>query len=462
MFFDRMAQLQYVTAPKRINPDNAIDPMYTDCLNKLEWPDHGERAARAKYSKAQMRAELEKLVRERARKREGSIVPESSKNGLVIKLDETKPAPRDIKKNLVEISAGTLEITVGPSTMDDGGSALTKTKIVPWTKKVIANPENIKPVPLFINTKKRKNWDRELPERVNLHRVEFEKKEDTNADVELDDPESPFYQKAKKRKFSTQSTKTIEAFQKKYDELNEVEDDNLEIINDENYKNELDAFIAECFKKWSWFSEEEYQEDLNNWVAKIKARNCSAEERAVLRRLIDAIKAERAHYTAQFTNEFQYTRATMVKALQFEKESRCFYARLMYKQQRDKNDPDCFEEKEEEMNVEEEWVRAEYEDVDIQHVINMNQSNMWVDVPRDDEVRIAKKKVVCVRYVPKGERFVMDYEAMAKIIRKKDIKDARRRALLGFRSFRFPRMSKQIPCCLPSDKFSAQRLKELQ
>ena len=318
--------------------------------------------------------------------------------------------------------------------MDDGGSALTKTKIVPWTKQLIANPDNIKPVPLSINTKKRKNWDRELPERVNLHRVEFEKKEDTNADVELNDPESPFYQKAKKRKFSTQSTKTIEAFQKKYDALNEVEDDDLEIINDENYKNELDAFVAECFKKWSWFSEEEYQEDLNNWVAKMKAWNCSAEERAVLRRLIDAFKAERAHYTAQFTNEFRYTRATMVKALRFEKESRCFYARLMYKQ-RVKNDPDRFEEKEEEMKVEEEWVRAEYEDVDIQHVINMNQSNMWVDVPRDVEVRIAKKKVVRVRY---GERFVMDYEAMAKIIRKKDIKDARRRALLGFQKLPIP------------------------
>jgi hypothetical protein len=81
----------------------------------------------------------------------------------------------------------------------------------------------------------------------------------------------------------------------------------------------------------------------------------------------------------------------MVKALRFEKESRSFYARLMYKV-RDKNNPHRFEEKEEEMKVEEEWIRAEYEDVDIQHVINMNQSNMWVDVPRDVEVRIAKEK----------------------------------------------------------------------
>ena len=446
VFFDRIAKLQYVTAPKRINPDNAIDPMYTDCLSKLEWPDYGRREARAKYSKAQMRVELEQLDHERARKREGSIAtsvqsssalpvvsqtPDSGGKRHIIKEDKTETGPRDIMDNFAEISSGTFNVTIESSTrMNDKASMTAKTKAVLWTKKVFANPESIKPVPLSINTKKR-SWDRELLERVNLHRVEFEKKKDANAEVEIDDPESPYYKKAKKRKFSTQTTKTIEAFQKKYDALNESEDKDLQIIDDENYKKELDTFIAECFKKWGWFSEEEYQKDLNNWVDKMKARNCSAEEKAVLRRLINAIKSERAYYTAQFTNEFRYTRSTMVKALRFEKESRSFYARLMYKV-RDKNNPDRFEEKEEEMKVEEEWIRAEYEDVDIQHVINMNQSNMWVDVPRDVEVRIAKKKVVRVRYVPKGERFVMDYIAMAKVIRNKDIKDAKRRALLGF------------------------------
>ena len=145
----------------------------------------------------------------------------------------------------------------------------------------------------------------------------------------------------------------------------------------------------------------------------------------------------------------------MVKALRFEKESRCFYARLMYKQ-RVKNDPDRFEEKEEEMKVEEEWVRAKYEDVDIQHVINMNQSNMWVDVPRDVEVRIAKKKVVRVRY---GERFVMDYEAMAKIIRKKDIKDARRRALLGFPKLPIPENEQTDSMLSPKRRIQRAKIK---
>jgi hypothetical protein len=47
---------------------------------------------------------------------------------------------------------------------------------------------------------------------------------------------------------------------------------------------------------------------------------------------------------------------------------------------------------EEEIKVEEEWVQNEYEKEFVQHVINMNQSYNWVDIPKDDEIRIAKKK----------------------------------------------------------------------
>ena len=39
-------------------------------------------------------------------------------------------------------------------------------------------------------------------------------------------------------------------------------------------------------------------------------------------------------------------------------------------------------------------MRNEYDNEVVQHVINMNQSNNWVDVLKDVEIRIAKKKVV--------------------------------------------------------------------
>jgi hypothetical protein len=41
---------------------------------------------------------------------------------------------------------------------------------------------------------------------------------------------------------------------------------------------------------------------------------------------------------------------------------------------------------EEVIKVEEEWVQNEYNNEVVQHVINMNQSNNWVDVPNDVEI----------------------------------------------------------------------------
>ena len=52
---------------------------------------------------------------------------------------------------------------------------------------------------------------------------------------------------------------------------------------------------------------------------------------------------------------------------------------------------------EEELKVEEEWVRSKFAELDIQHIINMHQTDRWTDVPRDVEVKIAKHKIVRVR-----------------------------------------------------------------
>ena len=85
------------------------------------------------------------------------------------------------------------------------------------------------------------------------------------------------------------------------------------------------------------------------------------------------------------------------------------------------------------MKVEEEWVRSEYADVDIQHIINMHQTNQWTDVPCNVKVRIAKQKIVHVRYFAPQVRHVLhDYEAMAKVISEKDVTNAKRRKKFGF------------------------------
>ena len=91
----------------------------------------------------------------------------------------------------------------------------------------------------------------------------------------------------------------------------------------------------------------------------------------------------------------------MVRGLRFATETNTFYACIVY-QEVDKKKPakivngrkeiNYIVDAEEEIKVEEEWVRNEYDDEDIQHVINMNQTNNWVDVPKDVELQIANKK----------------------------------------------------------------------
>ncbi len=49
---------------------------------------------------------------------------------------------------------------------------------------------------------------------------------------------------------------------------------------------------------------------------------------------------------------------------------------------------------EEEHKVDEEWVRSKFAELDIQHIINMHQTEKWTDVPQEDvEVRICKHKL---------------------------------------------------------------------
>ncbi len=75
---------------------------------------------------------------------------------------------------------------------------------------------------------------------------------------------------------------------------------------------------------------------------------------------------------------------------------------------------------------------ANFAELDIQHIINMHQTDNRTDFPRNVEVRIAKHKIVCVQYVPPQVRHVLDYDAMAKVINEKDVTISKRQKKLGF------------------------------
>ncbi|KAI2501078.1 hypothetical protein MHU86_13369 [Fragilaria crotonensis] len=275
------------------------------------------------------------------------------------------------------------------------------------TKDDVADIE-IEDTPTKKTSRQMKNQDGELLKRLHLDDVLFEddnvvpqrkkgrlKSDDDDGDVDND--YIVLTEEAKQQKVSTQSTTTIGAFYHKY-HATATADDTIVTI-DKGFKAELSKFIAESFEKWNWSSEKDHQKTIEFWAKQMKARDCSESKKEYIRELIKGIKNERSQFTKELTNEFMFTRLTMVKGLRFEKANNSFYARLVY-QEPSETDPKTMVVSEEELKVDEEWVRSEYADVDIQHIINMHQTDKWTDVPRDVEVRIAKHKVVRVRYVP--------------------------------------------------------------
>ena len=76
-------------------------------------------------------------------------------------------------------------------------------------------------------------------------------------------------------------------------------------------------------------------------------------------------------------------------------------------------------EQEEEMQVDGAWVRDEFSEEDLQHIINMRLEDNGIQAPRDIEVWIGNFKIVQVRYTAPRQRSVIDSEAVALRFREK-------------------------------------------
>ncbi|KAI2491461.1 hypothetical protein MHU86_23098 [Fragilaria crotonensis] len=210
-----------------------------------------------------------------------------------------------------------------------------------YTIKKIEDPSKLGPIKLHIRTPTKKRKDGELLKRLHLDDVLFEddnvvpqrkkgrlKSDDDDGDVDND--YIVLTEEAKQQKVSTQSTTTIGAFYHKY-HATATADDTIVTI-DKGFKAELSKFIAESFEKWNWSSEKDHQKTIEFWAKQMKARDCSETKKEYIRELIKGIKNERSQFTKELTNEFMFTRLTMVKGLRFEKANNSFYARLVYQE----------------------------------------------------------------------------------------------------------------------------------
>ncbi len=107
-----------------------------------------------------------------------------------------------------------------------------------------------------------------------LSRVKFSDNEHDAINA-MEDPESPYYEideTGKKQTFSTQSTKTIEAFWQKHHTNLEDFDDEVQAITPELTK-ALDDFIAKSFAKWKWSSDKDHKADIKKWADRMKQKD---------------------------------------------------------------------------------------------------------------------------------------------------------------------------------------------
>ncbi len=154
MLFDRLAHLQYVTLPQRINRLNAVDPVYHATLKALTWPDKEERAKRLKVPRKKTITRVASIETDLP-----TVGPSSSGLSTLPQISQTQEsmdvhmegidanlnaANDNDPKNITNIrtDVDNKELIGGTLTSGDGSSSL------PYTKALIRDPEKLKPVRL--------------------------------------------------------------------------------------------------------------------------------------------------------------------------------------------------------------------------------------------------------------------------------------------------------------------------
>ncbi len=179
----------------------------------------------------------------------------------------------------------------------------------------------LSPVKIHVKTPIKKRKHGELLRRLHLDDILFQDEDDPSSkkgkpktdNEENSDDYQMLSEEAKRQKVSTQSTATIEAFYHKYHATPAA--DNTIITIDKTFKRDLAKFVADSYEKWNWSSEANHQKTIADWAKKMKAKDCSDSKKEWIRDLIKAMKEERAQFTKVMTNEFMFTRATMVKGI---------------------------------------------------------------------------------------------------------------------------------------------------
>ena len=170
---------------------------------------------------------------------------------------------------------------------------------------------------------KRKQDDVEIEAELVLKKIKKKSIKDGNA---LDEARMPVPKRV--REICSQSNAFCEAIASEYG----TELPPPTVLNRDDFKNEMEAYIEHSFIAWGWNSNAKHQAELNKW----KKRRDNKKEPlpghivTLINRMIKALINERKKFTKRFANEFKFTQKTLVKSVKFDEANDTFYALLRW------------------------------------------------------------------------------------------------------------------------------------
>jgi hypothetical protein len=165
-------------------------------------------------------------------------------------------------------------------------------------------------------------------------------------------------------------------------------------------------FVDKSFVDWGWSNHETYLKEICDFNETADQIDDPAKKR-LYKLLILAMKRERSTFRRQFEKEFLFTRRGYVKGIRFCPDTQQFRAKMVYKAK--SMETQRMEEKVLICNVTERWMRDEFPDDVVQHVVNMTlHEDGFTPVPEGVSFQLLDKKIMRVRYQPAQERYIVD------------------------------------------------------
>lgn len=202
----------------------------------------------------------------------------------------------------------------------------------------------------------------------------------------------------------------IEKFRKKWRKNGDNKKDRPIVPRNDEAMNK---FVESRFLYWGWSSTKDHKnevekkrEEMKRRIDRCKKKETKEELREQYTKEISFMKKERRKYKRAFELEWTFGEAAMVHGLKYNPREDTFAARLVYSV---KTKGGNLEEQEEIIAVSKDWIKdADYAEGVIQHVINLGNTDEFVPVPSGESILIHTKKVHKLRYVHPHTQWVPD------------------------------------------------------